>query len=131
MPRQLTKPEVLRRIAMRALLDSVPGMTHARLVTLCHASYTTVHDAATCSIKDWLAVLESAPDPSAKDRWPTPRRAAVPKRRIKLSAQQPPLPPRRPGDRRRARLVRPDAVDQVMPPDELSDVDIEPSDASM
>jgi len=37
---------------MRALLDAVPGMTHARLVALCHASYTTVHDAATRSISN-------------------------------------------------------------------------------
>ena len=35
-------------------------MTHAPLVALCHASYTTVHDAAIHSISDWLAVIEPA-----------------------------------------------------------------------
>jgi hypothetical protein len=125
MTRHLTKPEVIRRIAMRALLDAVPGMTHARLVTLCRASYTTVHDAANTTIQDWLSVLEAAPNPRPS---PTGRRHSTPRHSAATSDQA--KQHSRPGDRRRARLVGPDAIDQAVPPGEDTDVDIEPTDAA-
>ncbi len=130
MVRKLSKPEVIRRIAMRALLDTVPGMTHARLVALCHASYTTVHDAAMRPVKDWLAVLELAPDQhtsrvSDGHGQPTPRPTIVTVGHRHDHTQH----RVRPGDRRRARLIYPDESDQAMLPDNDPDVDIEPSDA--
>ncbi len=124
MPRQLTKPEVIRRIAMRALLDAVPGMTHARLVALCHASYTTVHDAANTTIEKWLTALESAPEPRSA---PTILLHLAHRSAKGTSGQG--KQHSRPGTRRRARLVKPDATDQAVLPDENANVDIEPSDA--
>jgi hypothetical protein len=123
MVRTLTKPEVIRRIAMRALLDAVPGMTHARLVTLCHASYTTVHDAANMTIQGWLHILDSAPDPR-----PSRTMHRQPDSLSAIDAISQAQQSTRPGDRRRARLVEPEANDQAIPPDDDSGADIEPSD---
>jgi hypothetical protein len=124
MPRQLTKPEVIRRIAMRALLDAVPGMTHARLVALCHASYTTVHDAANTTIQDWFSILVSAPDPR-----PTSPARHKPSPNATIASNGKAQQHSRPGDRRRARLVDPEVADHALPPEENAAVDIEPSDA--
>ncbi len=124
MPYQLTRREVMARIAMRALLDDVPGMTQRRLAGLFHASTRTVNDAARRPVTDWFAVLEAARDAPG---WPSPSRpsgCSPPK-----SARpwwNPPAPEQRSatkGTRAKARLVEAD--------DGGAGIDMDPSDEGL
>lgn len=110
MPYKLTRREVIARIAMRALLDAVPGLTQRRLAGLFHASTRTVNDAAKRPVCDWYAELESAkdaptPSPSRSVPIPGPRaRAMRPWWDPEVTEARSGLR----GSRSRARLVAPD-----------------------
>ncbi|MEX2684154.1 MAG: hypothetical protein Q6373_021470, partial [Candidatus Sigynarchaeota archaeon] len=110
MPRRLTRPEVARRIAIRAARDARREMTFAELAELFAASRRTVHDATRHTVPEWLGILAAAPKPRAR-KPPAPSRQALPAVSIPI--------PRRPGSRERAVLV---------PPEPEPEVDEQPSD---
>ncbi len=128
MPYLLTRREVIARIAMRALLDSVPGMTQRLLAGLFHASTRTVNDAAKRSVDEWYAVLETAKD--APSRTPPPSPSS--KRSSSSCAHpwwNPPVPEQRSfgkGVRARAKLV---AVEDAE--DGGRGIDMDPSDEGL
>ena len=62
MPYQITRREIVARIAMRSLLECVPGMTQRQLAAVFHASTRTVNDAAKRRVQDWYAMLAGAKD---------------------------------------------------------------------
>ncbi|MEX2682236.1 MAG: hypothetical protein Q6373_011585 [Candidatus Sigynarchaeota archaeon] len=66
MPRRLTRPEVVRRIAIRAILDARGDLTYADLASLFVASRRTIHDAKRHPVADWLRILAAAPLPSGR-----------------------------------------------------------------
>ena len=94
MPRKMSRPEVAKRLAIKAAIDAGTGITQARLVELFRTSYRTVNDANHHSIQDWVMRLEAAPAP--RQHSPAPR------------STRKHAPPKRPGDRSRARLEPPE-----------------------
>ena len=96
MPRRMSRPEVAKRLAIKAAIDAGTGITQARLVELFRTSFRTVNDASRHSIQDWVKHLEAAPAP--RQHSPAPRAA-----RKHAS-------PKRPGDRSRTRLEPPEPV---------------------
>jgi len=105
MPRRLTRPEVARRIAIRAARDARRDLTFAKLTELFAASRRTVHDAARRTVAEWLDILAAAPVPRARKPAAAPSRKALPAVSIPV--------PRRPGTREHAVLVPPEPEPEV------------------
>jgi hypothetical protein len=90
----MSRPEVAKRLAIKAAIEAGTGITQARLVELFRTSFRTVNVANRHSIQDWVMRLEVAPAP--REHPPAPRAT----RKIARS--------KRPGDRSRARHEPPE-----------------------
>lgn len=111
MPRVLTRPEAIKRLAIRAVIDAIPGLSHQQVAAAFHASNRTVTLASHRTVEQWLATVRAAPAPS-------PPVQASPGPVIHAPAPEPvPVPPVRRGSRGHAKLVRPDPADLVDIPD--------------
>ncbi len=113
MPRRLTRPEVVRRLAILAAHDAVPGITFSALAALFNASKRTVRDALRRSAAGWVAVLAAAPMPRHAGGRPSKGGAAA----LTL-----PVKPWEPGVRSKALLVPPEEDDDVE--EQSPDVDV-------
>ena len=108
MPRRLTRPEAITRIAITALRDAYPAMAHRQLVGFFHVSPRTVTEATRHAASYWASVLLAAPEPS---RTPRPRH----QRRTRAATSW------RPGSRDRTRLDPPERTNEIP---EASDFDV-------
>jgi len=61
MPRGLTSPEVVIRIAIRAAIDSMPSLRTDEICELFHVSIRTVVQARHRSVLEWINILVFAP----------------------------------------------------------------------
>lgn len=119
MPRKMTRPEVAKRLAIRAFHDARPATTHAHLVTLFGTSCRVATDALRRTAAQWAGLLVAAPVPR--------KHAATTRPTPPLPAPGTPAPPSRPGSRVRAVLVPPDPGPDIEKAD--PDVDVpEPAD---
>lgn len=84
MPYRITRQDVIARIAMRALLDHVPGITQRQLAALFHASTRTVNDAAKHDVGEWYSRLQMARDAAPRVQ-PAPPPARQPAKRHYLA----------------------------------------------
>jgi hypothetical protein len=114
MPRKMTRPEVAKRLAIRAFHEVESAMTHAQLVVLFGTSFRTVHNAMQRTVAQWAGLLVASPAPR---KHVAARHPAPP-----LTAANAQWPSKELGSRTRAMLVPPDPEPDVDEPS--PDVDI-------
>lgn len=118
MPHRLTRPEVITRIAIKALLDACPSMTRRQLITFFHVSSRTVTDATRSPVSRWATILATAPAPSKSTR-------------VKPVSCLNTMFSSRPGSRTRAHLVEPEPTIDVPEPVDFDVEEPEIDDAAM
>jgi hypothetical protein len=119
MPRGLIRPEAIKRLAIRAVIDAIPGLSHQQVAAAFHASSRTVTLAAHRTVERWFQVVKVAPPPSAPAR-ASRGPATLPAPTVPVQEQAPapvPLPSVRWGSRERAKLVPPDPDDVAEVPE--------------
>lgn len=113
MPRRLTRPEVARRLAIKAAREARPALSFADLSELFAASRRTVRDAGRHTVAEWVAILAAAPVPSKHLAAGMPGKVAPPS---KPSISRP-------------RASRADAV--LVPPEQEPDIEEPPADVDV
>nr|MDO8112947.1 hypothetical protein [Candidatus Sigynarchaeota archaeon] len=97
MPHKMTRPEVVKRLGIKAMADARPCISYRDLARLFAASFSAVRDALRFPVSHWAAMLMVAPAPP------------VAKKQRGLIAIRPVSPVRaRSGSRDRAKLVEPE-----------------------
>ena len=96
MPYRITRPEVAKRLAIKAMASTTPGNTYRDLARLFCTSFSAVRDALRRPIAHWAGMLKVAPVPSKKAR-------------VKPAVPQVLVIPSRPGNREHVRLEKPES----------------------
>lgn len=111
----MTRPEVTKRLAIKVMADTTPGLTYRKLARLFSTSFSAVRDALRRPVTYWASMMAVAPVPSKKAN-------------IKPVFQPVAMIPPRSGARERARLVPPEQtiiipeyVDFDVPEPEIND----------
>jgi len=96
-PHKITRPEVAKRLGIKAMAETRPGISYRDLARLFAASFSTVRDALRFPVSHWAAMLVIAPAPP------------VAKKHRAVGVKHPVIPiMARPGSRDRAKLVPPE-----------------------
>ena len=103
MPYRMTRPEVAKRFAIKAMADATLGITYRDLARLFGTRFSAVRDALRQPVTYWARMLVVAPVPSKKTR-------------VKPVVQPVGVIPPRPGARENARLVKPERTISIPEP---------------
>jgi len=68
MPHKMTRPEVAKRLGIKAMADATPGISYRELARYFSTSYSAVRDALRYPVARWARMLEVAPPPSQTAR---------------------------------------------------------------
>nr|MDO8112444.1 hypothetical protein [Candidatus Sigynarchaeota archaeon] len=119
MPHKMTRPEVVKRLGIKAMADARPGISYRDLARLFAASFSAVRDALRFPVSYWAAMLIVAPAPpiAKKQRGPIAIRPVLPVRA-------------RPGSRDRANLVEPEPTVEYEEPVEFDEPRLEDDEAA-
>jgi len=91
----MTRSEVAKRLAIKAMTDTTPRLTYRNLARLFSTSFSAVRDALRQPVAFWASMMADAPAPSKKAT-------------IRLVVQPVTVISPRPGSRERARLTTPE-----------------------
>jgi len=107
----MTKPEVIKRLAIKAVLDANPSAKRQHVAGLFQTSFRVVTDAARHTTAQLAAMLAIAPAPRPRARGAVPPAPGVGHS----------ITPHSPGSRARAKLVPPESTVEY---DEQVDFDV-------
>ncbi|HME52659.1 MAG TPA: hypothetical protein VKM55_10610 [Candidatus Lokiarchaeia archaeon] len=111
MPYRMTRPEVAKRLAIKAMADATPGITYRDLARLFRTSYSAVRDALRSTVAKWAAMLIIAPEPSIKVG-------------ARLAVQRVTPIPTRPGKRENVCLEKPEPTINIPEPVEFDEEEV-------